>query len=64
MAVGQRIMKAAAENNLKRVTVEFGGKSPTCKLVLDDYDLEAAVKWATFGIMYVTNIYLFIVIGF
>jgi len=48
--VGRRIVKAAAESNLKKVTVELGGKSPT--LILDDCDLEAAAKWAAFGIIF------------
>lgn len=42
-------MKAAASSNLKNVTLELGGKSPT--LILDDSNLEDAVKWAAFGIM-------------
>lgn len=28
-AIGRTIMKAAAESNLKKVTLELGGKSPT-----------------------------------
>ncbi|TFK23194.1 indole-3-acetaldehyde dehydrogenase [Coprinopsis marcescibilis] len=45
---GRKIMKAAAESNLKAVTLELGGKSPV--VVFDDADLEQAVKWASQGI--------------
>jgi acyl-CoA reductase-like NAD-dependent aldehyde dehydrogenase len=40
--VGRRIVKAAAETNLKVVTLELGGKSPN--IILDDADLEQAVS--------------------
>lgn len=40
-AVGKLIQKAAAESNLKRVTLELGGKSPL--VIFDDADLEEAV---------------------
>ena len=46
---GRKILKAAAESNLKKVTLELGGKSPT--IVFDDADLEQAIKWAGFGIL-------------
>lgn len=36
-------MRAASETNLKPVTLELGGKSPT--IVFDDADLKQAVKW-------------------
>ena len=49
--VGRDILKAAAGSNLKKVTLELGGKSPT--LILDDSNLDDAVKWAAFGISYV-----------
>jgi acyl-CoA reductase-like NAD-dependent aldehyde dehydrogenase len=39
--VGRKIVKAAAESNLKVVTLELGGKSPN--IILDDADLEQAV---------------------
>eukprot|EP00743_Colponemidia_sp_Colp-15_P000895 GILK01000988.1.p1 GENE.GILK01000988.1~~GILK01000988.1.p1 ORF type:complete len:508 (+),score=109.41 GILK01000988.1:78-1526(+) len=42
--VGKIIMKAAANSNLKRVTLELGGKSPN--VVLEDADIEAAVDGA------------------
>ncbi|KAJ4174440.1 hypothetical protein NW754_004858 [Fusarium falciforme] len=41
-ATGRAIMKAAA-NNLKNITLECGGKSPS--IVFEDADLEQAVKW-------------------
>ncbi|KAF4985480.1 hypothetical protein FDECE_16536 [Fusarium decemcellulare] len=42
-ATGKKIQEAAARSNLKRVTLELGGKSPA--LVFDDADVENAVKW-------------------
>lgn len=44
-AVGRLVMKAAAETNLKKVTLELGGKSPN--IFFDDIsDLDKAVSWA------------------
>ncbi|KAN0063424.1 hypothetical protein ACQY0O_004590 [Thecaphora frezii] len=48
--VGRNIMKAAASTNLKKVTLELGGKSPN--VIFKDANLEQAVKWAAFGIMF------------
>ncbi|KAG8907597.1 aldehyde dehydrogenase (NAD(P)(+)) ald5 [Tulasnella sp. 403] len=48
--VGRAIMKAAADSNLKNVTLELGGKSPN--IIFDDADLDQAVKWAAYGIYY------------
>jgi aldehyde dehydrogenase (NAD+) len=48
---GRKILKASAESNLKVVTLELGGKSPT--VIFDDADLDQAIKWASFGILYV-----------
>jgi len=45
---GRKIMKAAAESNLKAVTLELGGKSPN--IIFDDADLTQAIKWAMGGI--------------
>jgi aldehyde dehydrogenase (NAD+) len=42
--VGKAIMKAAAESNLKRVTLELGGKSPN--IIFADADIENAAKFA------------------
>jgi aldehyde dehydrogenase (NAD+) len=47
---GRSIMKAAADSNLKKVTLELGGKSPT--IVFNDADLDAAIDWANFGIYF------------
>ncbi|PSS37837.1 hypothetical protein PHLCEN_2v305 [Hermanssonia centrifuga] len=46
--VGRKIMETAARTNLKRVTLELGGKSPS--IIFDDADLDQAVKWASMGI--------------
>ncbi|KAK6955188.1 Aldehyde dehydrogenase [Daldinia eschscholtzii] len=48
--VGRAIMKAAAASNLKKVTLELGGKSPN--IVFDDADIEQAISWVNFGIYY------------
>src|SRR5207253_8385685 len=40
--VGKLVMKAAADSNLKRVTLELGGKSPN--IVFADADLDQAVE--------------------
>ncbi len=48
--VGQLVMEAAAKSNLKRVTLELGGKSPN--IVLADTDLDAAVEGAHFGLFF------------
>jgi aldehyde dehydrogenase (NAD+) len=48
--VGKLVMQAAAETNLKRVTLELGGKSPN--IVLADADLDAAVEGAYFGLFF------------
>jgi aldehyde dehydrogenase (NAD+) len=42
--VGQQVMKAAAMSNLKRVTLELGGKSPN--IIFADADVETAAKFA------------------
>lgn len=46
--VGKLILKAAAETNLKRVTLELGGKSPT--IIFADADIEAAIPVAAAAI--------------
>ena len=48
-AVGKEIMRTAADD-LKRVTLELGGKSPN--IVFADSDLDSAVKGAITGIFY------------
>jgi 4-guanidinobutyraldehyde dehydrogenase/NAD-dependent aldehyde dehydrogenase len=47
-AVGRLIMGYAAQSNLKKVSLELGGKSPN--VVLADADLAAAAHRAAFGI--------------
>jgi aldehyde dehydrogenase (NAD+) len=44
---GQIVMEAAAKSNLKRVSLELGGKSPN--IVLADADVDAAIEGAYFG---------------
>lgn len=46
--VGRNILKAAASSNLKKTTLELGGKSPN--IVFNDANLDDAVSWACFGI--------------
>lgn len=48
MATGHLIQQYAAESNLKRVTLELGGKSPM--IILDDADLQTAVTTAHFAL--------------
>ncbi|KAJ7474916.1 aldehyde dehydrogenase [Mycena latifolia] len=43
--VGRKVLEAAARTNLKVVTLELGGKSPT--IIFDDCNLEQTIKWAT-----------------
>jgi aldehyde dehydrogenase (NAD+)/phenylacetaldehyde dehydrogenase len=49
-AVGAKIMEAAANSNLKSVSLELGGKSPN--VIFADADMKAAVRgaqWAVFS---------------
>jgi len=48
--VGKLIMQAAARSNLKRVTLELGGKSPN--VVFADADMDAAVEGAFFALFF------------
>jgi aldehyde dehydrogenase (NAD+) len=48
--VGHIIMQAAARTNLKRVTLELGGKSPN--VVFADADMDAAVEGAHFALFF------------
>jgi aldehyde dehydrogenase (NAD+) len=43
--VGRSIVKAAADSNLKVVSLELGGKSPN--IILDDADVDQAVRSIT-----------------
>ncbi|MGO8113008.1 aldehyde dehydrogenase family protein [Rhizobium leguminosarum] len=47
--VGSKIMAAAARD-IKRVSLELGGKSPF--VVFDDADIDKAVEWIMFGIFW------------
>src|SRR5207247_2910127 len=47
---GQIIMEAAAKSNLKRVSLELGGKSPN--VIFADADLDAAVEGSYFGLFF------------
>ena len=48
--VGQLIMEAAAKSNLKRVTLELGGKSPN--IIFADTNIDEAVEGAHFGLFF------------
>lgn len=52
-ATGRHIMKAAAESNLKKVTLELGGKSPN--IVFNDCDVAKTVQNLIVGIFYNTG---------
>nr|AVR59241.1 aldehyde dehydrogenase 1 [Platynereis dumerilii] len=47
--IGRIVMAAAAKSNLKRVSLELGGKSPL--IIFSDTDLDNAVEWAHAAIM-------------
>jgi aldehyde dehydrogenase (NAD+) len=49
-AVGRKVMSAAAQSNLKKVSLELGGKSPN--IIFPDADLDAAIRWASIGIFF------------
>lgn len=49
VTAGRAIKKAAAESNLKKVTLELGGKSPL--IIFSDADLAKAVPAATMSIL-------------
>lgn len=49
-STGQLVMQAAAKSNLKRVSLELGGKSPN--VVFADAHLDAAVEGAYFGLFF------------
>src|SRR5437879_3867703 len=48
--VGHLIMRAAADTNLKRVTLELGGKSPN--MVFADADMDEAIEGAHFALFF------------
>ena len=41
--IGRKIMETAAKTNLKRISLELGGKSPA--IVFNDADIDQTVKW-------------------
>lgn len=47
-ATGRQIAIAAAQSNLKKVSLELGGKS--ANVVFESANLEEAAKWSAFGI--------------
>ncbi|KAH6569749.1 hypothetical protein BASA50_009744 [Batrachochytrium salamandrivorans] len=47
---GRKVAIAAAESNLKKVTLELGGKSPN--IIFPDADLDSAIKFASMGIFF------------
>src|SRR5262249_18047350 len=49
-STGQLVMTAAAQSNLKRVSLELGGKRPN--VVFADADLDAAAEGAYFGLFF------------
>ncbi|KAI4598070.1 hypothetical protein KJ359_003879 [Pestalotiopsis sp. 9143b] len=49
LATGRKIQVAAARSNLKRVTLELGGKSPA--VVFEDANLENALKWTVDAVL-------------
>ena len=48
--IGHLVQQAAGESNLKRVTLELGGKSPN--IILADADLEYAVEMSHFALYF------------
>lgn len=48
--VGRGILQAASKSNLKKITLELGGKSPN--IVFDDANIEDAISWVNFGIFF------------
>ncbi len=48
--VGRLVMEQAAKTNLKRVTLELGGKSPN--IVFADADMDAAIEGAHHGLFF------------
>lgn len=48
--VGKKVLRTASETNLKKVTLELGGKSPS--IVFDDADINQVIEWVNGGIFY------------
>ena len=49
-AVGRRVLEQAGRSNLKKVTLELGGKG--ANIIFDDCDFDAAVRYAAQGIFF------------
>ncbi|KAI5124867.1 hypothetical protein M0805_007299 [Coniferiporia weirii] len=47
---GRKVMEAAAKSNLKKVSLELGGKSP--HIIFESADLEQAARWAGLGVFF------------
>ncbi len=47
-AVGREVMQAAATSNLKKISLELGGKSPN--VIFADADLDRSIKGATWAV--------------
>ena len=56
--IGHLVMTAAAQSNLKRVTLELGGKSPN--IIFKDCDLDHAVETAHFGLFFNQVLQIFV----
>lgn len=48
--VGRGILQAASKSNLKKITLELGGKSPN--IVFNDANIQDAISWVNFGIFF------------
>ncbi|XP_069694431.1 cytosolic 10-formyltetrahydrofolate dehydrogenase [Periplaneta americana] len=48
--IGQVIMRSCADSNLKKVSLELGGKSPL--IIFDDCDLDRAVRMGKSGVFF------------
>lgn len=48
--VGYEIMRKSHVHNLKRITLELGGKSPN--IIMDDADIDAAIDQANMGLFF------------
>lgn len=50
LQIGHLVQQAAGASNLKRVTLELGGKSPN--IVFKDADMDLAVEQSHFGLFF------------
>lgn len=49
-SVGMEIVRNSAAHNLKRLTLELGGKSPN--IIMDDADIDFAIRQASHGVFF------------